>query len=418
MIACVHLEQPDRERLLCCADAFSPWAELLPDGAVLFSVAELRRLYAGPHELARAIADRIGPEAHVAIAPNADAAVLAARNFPGITVIPENAGDRLAQIDIEHLPISTELGELLQRWGVHTFGDMAALPEAGIAERFGPDGVRLQRLARGTIQRPLAIHQPEVRFEDRIELDDPVALLEPLLFLLARILNEQCARLLSHGLATNELQTRLALENGGEHVRTLYLPVPMRESKALLKLLQMDLDAHPPQAAAVAIALALRPAAPRPVQSGLFLPLSPEPEKLELTLARIRALLGEENAGVPELLETHRPAPFRLAPNRLPAREDSLPPAQSATRLVTAFRYISPAPAARVETRENRPVRIAAPGISGKVISVAGPWRTSGGWWTNEPWSRDEWDVALDTGALYRIFKEPGQRWFIEGSYD
>ncbi len=105
---------------------------------------------------------------------------------------------------------------------------------------------------------------------------------------------------------------RLELEDWTEHVRTLRLPVPMRESKSLLKLLQMDLEAHPPQAATVALSLALKPAPPRTTQSGIFLPTTPAPDKLELTLARIRGLVGENNVGVPELLDTHHPHPFRL----------------------------------------------------------------------------------------------------------
>ena len=59
-----------------------------------------------------------------------------------------------------------------------------------------------------------------------------------------------------------------------------------------------------------------------------------------------------------------------------------------------------------------------------------GPWRTSGEWWreageeagaahaASGAWNRDEWDVALESGALYRLFHNAEGRWFIEGSYD
>src|SRR2546429_6987718 len=52
----------------------------------------------------------------------------------------------------------------------------------------------------------------------------------------------------------------------------------------------------------------------------------------------------------------------------------------------------------------SHPTYISAPGIQGKVLAFAGPWRTSGGWWTADAWSRDEWDIALSDGALYRIY--------------
>jgi protein ImuB len=50
------------------------------------------------------------------------------------------------------------------------------------------------------------------------------------------------------------------------------------------------------------------------------------------------------------------------------------------------------------------------------VLNAAGPWRSSGDWWTTTIWNRDEWDIALSNGSLYRIYSDP--HWFIEGSYD
>ena len=88
----------------------------------------------------------------------------------------------------------------------------------------------------------------------------------------------------------------------------------MRESKSLLKLLQIDLEAHPPTAPTTALSLTLKPVHPRTVQTGIFLPVTPAPDKLELTLARIRGIVGENNVGIPELLDTYHPQPFRLVP--------------------------------------------------------------------------------------------------------
>jgi protein ImuB len=64
-----------------------------------------------------------------------------------------------------------------------------------------------------------------------------------------------------------------------------------------------------------------------------------------------------------------------------------------------------------------QPSYISAADIRGKVIDLAGPWRTSGDWWTLNPWSRDEWDIVLSNGALYRLYCSPSG-WFLEGSYD
>src|SRR5206468_5450756 len=103
------------------------------------------------------------------------------------------------------------------------------------------------------------------------------------------------------------IQLVLELQNRTEHVRELRLPMPMRQTKPILKLLQLDLEAHSPKAPIVAVRLVLKPVQPRTTQNGFFLPATPAPDKLELTLMRIRDLVGESNVGVPELLNTHRP---------------------------------------------------------------------------------------------------------------
>ena len=403
MFACLHGPSADLHQI---AEAFSPFFEQTTPDTVVFRIDGLKRLFGHPHQIAQAIANRAGSTVNLSIAETAEAAILAARNFPGVTVAPN-----LNDLDVTTLPLTDEMAEILDSWGIHTLDQLAQLPETGIAERFGPAGVSLQRLARSAVDRPLKIFQPEITYNDRIQLDHPVSLLEPLLFLIARLLNDQCEKLLSHGMAANEITLRLELENKTEHVRTLRLPIPMRDSKALLKLQQMDLEAHPPDAPTAALALSLKPVNPRTVQNSIFLPVTPAPDKLELTLARIRGIVGENNVGVPELLNTHHPHPFRLA-NRQPQLTDPPP-----ITIQHAFRYFRPPLAATVELQNDRPARITAPGIHGKVLNASGPWRTSGDWWTPAPWNRDEWDITLST-ALYRIYREPNHHWFLEGTYD
>lgn len=414
MFACIHGTEADLPQI---AEAFSPFFEQTTMDTVVFRIDGLKRLFGSPDQIASAIAHRAGNSVNVSIAETAEAAILSARNFPGVTVNPD-----LNVLDVTALPLTDEMAEILDSWGIHTLDQLAQLPETGIAERFGPSGVSLHRLARGAVDRPLKIFQPEITYYDRIQLDHPVSLLEPLLFLIARMLNDQCEKLQSHGMAANEVTLRLELENKTEHVRTLRLPIPMRESKALLKLLQMDLEAHPPEAATVALGLSLQPVNPRTVQNGIFLSVTPAPDKLELTLARIRGIVGENNVGVPELLNTHHPHPFRLAPQQ-PQLTNPLP-----ITIQHAFRYFRPPLAAIVDLQNDRPARITASGIHGKVLNASGPWRTSGDWWTPSPWNRDEWDIALAfpshdrqgliQSGMYRIYREHNLHWFLEGTYD
>lgn len=407
MFACIH--GPLAE-LPSIAEAFAPAFEQATGDTIVFDIGGLTRLFGSTREIAHAIARRASKDVSVAIADTVDAAILAARNCPGVSVEPD-----LSQLPAGRLPMSDEMFEVLESWGIYTLGNLAQLPETGITERFGAQGIYLQRLARGAAGRPLKIDPAEITYDDRVELDHPVSLLEPLLFLIARILNEQCEKLQSHAMSTNEIHLTLELEDKTEHHRTLRLPVAMRQSKPLLKLLQMDLEAHPPHAATIALSMMLKPAPPRTIQHGIFLPVTPAPDKLELTLARIRGLVGEENVGTPKLLDTHHPHPFSLSQDfpALTGGDHRRPPTD-----YQAFRYFRPPLIANVELQQARPARIAALGITGKISVAAGPWRTSGNWWTTAAWNRDEWDIALMNGTLYRIYQEQAAGWFVEGVYD
>jgi protein ImuB len=422
MYACVHIPGATEETaaaLLEVAKTFSPLVEVDGAGTVVVSVSALRRLIGGPHEIASEIARRAherGFDGCIGIASNPDTAILAARNRPGVTVIGRGEEAKyVGEFLLSTLPLDPDAFDVLNRWGIRTLDEFGALPEPGIAERFGATGVYLQKLARGTADRPLRPVYDTALFRERFELDHGLRLLEPLLFVLARLLNELCARLTAHGFATADIRLALEVEGGGKIMRGVRMPFPSRDAKAMLKLLQLELEAHPPGAPVTAVAIEVVPVEPRTVQGGLFVSLAPEPEKLELTLAKIRAMVGERNVGSPELVNTHRPGAWRL----IAALETHNSPL--ATRHSSlAFRYFNPGLKARVELREGMPKRLDAErGIYGLVVQAAGPWRTSGDWWREDAWDRDEWDIGLNNGVVYRICLErAADRWVVEGAYD
>jgi protein ImuB len=410
---------------------FSPFVEQNAPDTVTFDVSGLDRLFGLPQDIAAAIRRRAGAtdvHANLALASNPDAAIYAARGFKGISVLPQ--GDEakfLGSLLITLLDPSPELQETLERWGIRRFQNLAALPPLGIAERLGPEGLRLRLLARGEVERKLVLLEEPLRFEDEIELEYPVELLEPLAFVLARLLDGLTTRLATRGLATNELRLALKLETRGVHERTLRLPVPSLDQRAFLKLIQLDLSAHPPSEPVVHVRLEVNPVKPRAAQSGLFIPGAPEPVNLELTLARIKKIVGPENVGSPELLDTHRPQAFQMVsgadplvrcrPPGRPARASAADRGVRPTFARLMLRVFRPPRAARVEITSGRPSFVAAQGVRGKVLELAGPWRTSGDWWMVDAWSRDEWDMALSDGALYRMYCEV-RGWFVEGTID
>ncbi|HYM11710.1 MAG TPA: hypothetical protein VEU62_13325, partial [Bryobacterales bacterium] len=217
MFACLYapaLPAASAALLVNCACGFSPRVEETDPQTVTLDIAGLDRLLGPPLSIANAIARRLDKlditNIHFAIASNPDAALHAARGLPGITLIPPGEEARvLAGLPLSLLSAPPDLAETLRVWGLRTFGDLAALPEAGLAERLGSEGLRLQQLARGSFQRPLVPSIPPDTFGASLELDHPVAQLEPLLFLLARLLEDLLTQLHSHGLAANEIRLRL-----------------------------------------------------------------------------------------------------------------------------------------------------------------------------------------------------------------
>lgn len=419
MFACLSGDSP---RLAELAARFSPLVENrganTGSATVVFSIAGLGSLIGDSHQIASAIARQgaaMGLAANLAIAPNPSAAILAARNLPGTTILtPGHEAQALAPIPVEALPAAPDQILTLRRWGIRTLGELGALPEAGLVERLGASGSRLRHLALGHGDSVLDIQPPAIDYTAHQELDHPVELLEPLLFVLSSMLHELTRKLQRNGGAASRVTVTLTLERRKTFQKDIDLPVAVCDPVALLKQIQLALEAHPPRAASVAVGVTLHPAPPRVAQSGLFMPAAPEPEKLQTLLARLRALAGEDHVGSPELLNSHRPDAYRLRPCAFDPGE----PKDAAPRVLhLALRYFRPPVAARVDMDRGVLKRVASSRVSGRVLQCAGPWRTSGDWWTDTVWSRDEWDVVLEDRAIYRLYLTSDQ-WFIDGSYD
>ncbi len=455
-------EEAAHSALLDLGSSFSPRVEDRAADTIILDLAGLEKRLGSPEATAQQMRQRAaewGFAARVAVAANPAAALHAARGFHSPAVIPPGEEkERLGSLPLEVLEPPAEMLATLHRWGVRTFRALASLPTASLSERLGQEGVRCQALARGGSFCPLIPAPPKLQFEEVMELDHPVDQLESLMLILGLLLNRLCARLAARAQAVAELLVDLELEAGQvqnpapripaspEYKKRLRLPVPSLNSKALLKLLQLHLNAHPPAAAVVKVRIKAEAARPRAMQGGLFLPVFPNPEKLEITLARLGKIVGEENLGSPEWLDTHCPDAFQMArfnpfEKRGNGRQTRSQPAAGVTGGggQTALRIFRPPRPARVEMRDESPVRVNFDGLRGEVLAAAGPWRTAGEWWTETPWQQDEWDVELAVGrrgigghgrkstrtwtfvesALYRICRHlKSGGWFVTASYD
>ena len=459
-------EKATHAALLDVAWSVSPRVEDTAPDTIVLDLEGLSSLFGNDHKIAEELAiraSRLGVIPHVGIASNVEVAIHAARGFPGITIIPAGEeSERLGDLPVHVLSTSAEVLQILERWGVKTMRALAALPVLKSSERLGQEGVRLHQLAQGAFHRSMILTLPTLHFEEEMELDDSVEELEPLSFLLGRLLDQLCARLEARALAIRVLHIRFDLEPsfekdaqttgfrekgaGKQYVKVLTLPVPMRDSKMLLKLLRLHLQSDSPTAPIQKIALGADSAPPRVAQNGLFVACAPDPENLELTVMRLAKLVGDSNVGAPELVDTYRPENFRVKkfvavrerPKNRRQGEVSAGGrnACGAHTPLSGFRTIRPIVAITVDVRDERPMRVYLQGMQGDVVTASGPWRSSGDWWQEDAWNHDEWDLTVDFGdshgrrkqtmtspwpqfGVYRVYYDVLRRsWFVRGFYD
>jgi protein ImuB len=420
--------------LLKSAEQFSPRIEVLAcpaektSGATLIlDVSSSDRLFGSAEQIASTLrrgAEHAGFESNTATSHNSYVAVLAARGFQGTTVIAHGKElATLSSLPLAVLQLEPEQEETFRTWGIRTLGALASLPPKALIARLGQAGYRVQALARGEYQHLLTPTKPPVdaMLIESQELEHPVDLLEPLLFLLSRMLEQILRRAAEHALAIASVETRLALDGipGKEHRRIIRPAFPECNHHTLLKLVQLDLEMHPPQASVIALYMQAQPSRPQTVQEGLFVPQTPEAGQLEVLLARLRKLLGEDHVGAPELLDSHRPDAFRIAPF-LPATS-GCPPAPSSGTAAPALRMLRPPRPVQIEIQHSRMTAISLDGRKLPIRKASGPWKTSGAWWTHSDWCREEWDMALGEQEKIRcrVAYDPGTRcWYLTGVYD
>jgi protein ImuB len=441
--------------LVALAQDFSPRFERHRGELISIDISGLRRLFGDPRALGEALrrsATSRGMRVQVGIAATRTAAMILAVASPGLTVVdPGGEAAALAPLPIdilEKVSLETSAFKLqtsdfkletlstLKSWGIRTLGAFAALPSTDLAARLGQLGIVWQSLARGQDVRPLVPTQPEERFESSVELEWPIDGLEPLSFVLTRLLEPLSTRLERRDRGAAVIHVELGLvkyhdsaisPSSGSPIiysRSLQLPAPMRDVRALRTLILLDLESHPPPAAVERVSIRIDPTPGRVLQHTLFTRAHPTPEQLSTLVARLNALMGQDRIGRPVLVDTYRPGAFEMQPfatehkssrnafalidsglrrpvlytreGRAPreVKNDSRLPGEAEIHspglqppdptVVSALRRCRHPVPARVAVVDGRPVSVTTDrrGFEGgRVLTCVGPWRTSGNWW-------------------------------------
>lgn len=494
-------ESSAHSALLDAAESVSPVVESGASGCVWLDLAGLHRIYRGEEEIAAELTRcvrKVGMQPAAGVAANKELAHLAAR-CGGVRVI-EAGRERefldwlpLDMLDLGKSDRGDDLETTLARWGMRRLGELARLSPDAVGTRLGRRGVELVRLARGGSHAPLMARRRAEFFTETIELEYGIENLEPLAFVMRTMLERLAERLSLRGLVAGDITLAFGMSGHRSCSRRVAVAAPSNDVRAILTLINLNLEAAPPEAAVESIRIEIAPRVPRPAQTDMFLPPSPAPDKLQTTIARLAALCGPGNVGAISAENSHRPEAMRLdpfaPPPPPPISENAA--AKNVTRLV--IRAIRPAREIEVMCSREIPEFVRGENLGARVISIAGPWRRDGEWWlgctedmhadssdkTNlaaerglerhdgrmfgahprevsaqnlkalssltsatspDPrlnggserdtrtemdgerkcgFTRDYYELALDDGGVYRVFRDlNSDQWYLDGAYD
>ena len=469
-IASPVLEQTARETLLDVALSMAPRAELaergsglfLSEGAVFVDACGIESLH-GTESLFASVfharAERAGLKGFVSLAGSRGVARLAARHlslaarFPRHPDQEEHATTQilppdgeiayLSPLPIDLLDPDDRTAEALTRFGIHRIRDLLRLPRRDLAARLGPGLLALVARARGEEEEPPLPQPRTTTLEEGQDLEAPLSSLEPLGFVFRGLVSRLVERLDLRGLGCVELRCALQLENGARLSRRIGVASPCQDEQILLRLLCLAFERNPPPAPVESVRLLCEGIPLRREQLDLFIPRGPSPSALDETLAELGSICGEDRIGTPQVVDDHRPNAFALKPfrprkntsgtskrSRATNREKpvsnrhikaTLPgaaPPRRGPRLT--MRALRPPMPADVRLTQGRPVHLHSAITRGEILTAAGPWRSTGHWWSETAhFAVDHYDIQMRDGSVLRIcFDWKMKRWQVDGLYD
>jgi protein ImuB len=432
----IETETAARAVLLECAAHFSPRLESASQGmsaACVLDIAGTERLFGPPQTLAERLRDALassGLRASVVVSTNFHTARMKAAATRGITAIPPGQeAIALSRLPLAALELPEDSAETFAIWGIRTLAELAALPESDLVARLGPQAVDWRNLARGELPHTFQPIEYGFSLQEFCAFETPVEQIDSLLFIGACMIDCLATRASTHALSLASLTVEMKLDGGRAYQRTIRPALATIDRKFLLKLLQLEIAAHPPQSAVLSLTLSAQAGQSSKVQLGLFAPQTPEPSRLDVTIARLKAIAGEDRVGSPVLEDTYRPGAFRMEsfavahPSSAHKQSESKFGEQATPRPRMALRRIRPPTPVRVELHELKPIIFFNREQHYKVAAAYGPWRTSGCWWSTEPWNSEEWDVLAESSsgssvACLLVHNCAKNDWQLEAFYD
>jgi len=397
----------DKEVLLSIARRFSYSIEMLEDG-ILFDVSGLKRLVGAPQKISQKILGHLKKSdvsASVAVANTVDTVTLLAR---------QNTSEAFQELPLGSLEIDQGTLNIFGDLGITKIEELLQIPTDELIKRYGQEFMNVIHVVRQNGRRFITPNVKQNNISWAFDLDFPVEDFEQLIFILNHGLDKLFGQVMHYGFSTEHLDISFKLRDKSEKSYEIKTSFPTLEKTFWLKLINLRISLDPPPSGILSVSVVSHFTRPRPGQKGLYAVSRPEPESLLLTANKLKKLVGEENVGVPTLVDQRLPEAFALEADQLPIGKEQLEFRDEEP--IIAFSYFNPPIPAKVSVVNKCLVSIKTQHLSGTVKKYSGVWRQNSRWW-NRSWHTVEWDVEIEEGGVYRLCRV-SDHWFLVGEYD
>lgn len=407
------------EELLDALDAVSPLVDDVRPGLAFL---DMRGIAGTPPQWmaqTRAIATPFCLPLRLGAADNKIAARAAAQSYDGTVCASGKERELLAPFALSLLDIDPKVAERLRLLGIERLGDLAGLPHGPFVRRFGPEAARWHALAQGVDRTPFVPRAHAVAIEASMYGEGRAEDEAQVIFALRMLLTRIAADLERCGKRAGALTLDVELEDSQTQRFIVPLASSTAQERAMLDVVRAKLEGVTFASAIVGLRLRAAELEEGGEALGLLSGDDFDPQTVAVTIARIEAALGETvrqaSTRSAHVLE-ERFAYERYEPPKrtLMLNDDDAAPAFGHD-IVPQLRLLTVAEIP-VRVRGGEPAFVGDPPQA--VLECAGPWRVELERWPGvEAVARDEYDVLLADGDLYRIYHQ-GAHWYLRGAYD
>jgi len=235
--------------MLDMLEGVSPLVESAELGCAYIGVDGLQLIYPDDESLIdtvfRVVSNVFTPQA--GMAGNKFLAYLTARRCPpgGRQVLAGDVEAFLHDLPCEVLPVSMKSKEKLRQFGLHTLGQVAALPPGPLLSQFGPEGKKIHDLSRGYDDTPLYPRMMEQVIEESTTLSSVTVSLESIIVALEELLGRVFARISRVGLGARSLTVWTRTWNSEQWERTIRFKEPAMDIKAAVNRIKRVMEEYP-----------------------------------------------------------------------------------------------------------------------------------------------------------------------------